>query len=353
VSNWCRRAAGGAFLLAAGALGARIAAQDAPAHAEPAKVTKLFASDSIFSITIASDIKKYMNTRDSTAPALPGRLIVGNDTLKIGLRPRGHFRRKSSSCSFPPVSVQFGKDTKGTIFAKQKKLKLVTTCWPGRADYEGYIPQEYLLYRVYNLLTPLSFRARFVNVTYADTAHPDRAPIVTRGFFLEDHADMAARNAGSSVSAKNAGRDDFDPALLGLMSLFEFMIANTDWSLAAMHNMRFVGTAGTFPVVYYPVAYDFDWSGAVNARYATPDASLPIRSVRNRLWSSFCFTPAELADAIKAFNAQRPAITALYTDDPLLDQKAAASTLAYFDEFYQIINDPSKLTKEIKRHCAG
>jgi hypothetical protein len=294
-----------------------------------------------------------MNTRDSTAPALPGRLIVGNDTLKIGLRPRGHFRRKSSSCSFPPVSVQFGKDTKGTIFAKQKKLKLVTTCWPGRADYEGYIPQEYLLYRVYNLLTPLSFRARFVNVTYADTAHPDRAPIVTRGFFLEDHADMAARNAGSSVSAKNAGRDDFDPALLGLMSLFEFMIANTDWSLAAMHNMRFVGTAGTFPVVYYPVAYDFDWSGAVNARYATPDASLPIRSVRNRLWSSFCFTPAELADAIKAFNAQRPAITALYTDDPLLDQKAAASTLAYFDEFYQIINDPSKLTKEIKRHCAG
>ncbi len=351
--NSSRRAIAAALFAAACAGVSSVGAQDAAAPVEPAKPTKLFSSDSVFSITIASDIKKYMATRDSTAPWIPGRLITGADTLRIGLRPRGHYRRKASTCEFPPVSVKFEKDVKGTVFAKQKKLKLVTTCWPGRADYEGYIPQEYLLYRVYDLLTPLSFRARFVNITYADTAHPDRAPIVTRGFFLEDHGDMAARNAASSVSAKNAGRDDFDPAVLGLMSLFQYMIANTDWSLAAMHNTRFVGTAGTFPVVYYPVAYDFDWSGAVNARYATPDKSLPIHSVRNRLWTSYCFTPAELAGAIKIFNDRRPAITALYTGNPLLEPAAAQSTLAYFDEFYQIINDPGKLAKEVKRHCEG
>ncbi len=353
MSNWSRRAAVALCFGACAAVAARGAAQDAPAPVQPAKPTKLFASDSIFAITISSDIKKYMSTRDSTGPWLPGRLITGADTLVIGLRPRGHFRRKSSTCGFPPVSVKFGKDVKGTVFAKQKKLKLVTTCWPGRAEYEAYIPQEYLLYRVYNLVTPFSFRARFVRVTYADSAHPDRAPIVTSGFFLEDHSDMAARNAGTSIAAKNAGRDDFDPGVLGIMSLFEYMIANTDWSLAAMHNMRFVGTAGTYPVVYYPVAYDFDWSGTVNARYATPDKSLPIRSVRSRLWTSFCFTPAELSDAVKTFNAQRPAITALYTNNPLLDEKTAQSTLAYFDEFYQVINDPAKLSKEIERHCEG
>ena len=353
MSSWSRFAAGALFAAAGAAAAARGAAQDAAAPIEPAKPTKLFAGDSIFSITISSDIKKYMSTRDSTAPWLPGRLITGTDTLVIGLRPRGHFRRKSSTCAFPPVSVKFDKDVKGTIFAKQKKLKLVTTCWPGRAEYEAYIPQEYLLYRVYNLVTPFSFRARLVRVTYADSAHPDRAPIVTEGFFLEDHSDMAARNAGTSVAAQNAGRDDFDPGVLAIMSLFEYMIANTDWSLAAMHNTRFVGTAGTYPVVYYPVAYDFDWSGTVNARYATPDKSLPIHSVRNRLWTSFCFTAAELAGAVKTFDAQRPAITALYSNNPLLDPKAAASTLAYFDEFYQVINNPGKLASEIGRHCAG
>lgn len=337
-------------LAAAAAIAGRSAAQDS-IPAAPAKPTKLFSSDSVFAITIASDIKGFMKQRDSLAPPLPGTLIAGNDTLKVELRPRGHFRRKNSSCSFPPVSVNFAKDVKGTEFAKQKKLKLVTTCWPGQGDYEAYIPQEYLLYRVYNLLTPLSFRARFVRVTYLDTAHGDRKPIVTTAFFVEDQKDMAARNAGAIIKAKNAGREDLDPALLGTLSLFEFMIGNTDISFAAQHNIRFVRT-GQFGVVF-PVPYDFDWSGIIAARYARPDPSLPLHSVREPLWMSFCFTPAELAPALAIFNQQRPAITALYTNNPLLTPKMAAADLEYFDDFYKVINDPKQLTKTIQRHCAG
>ena len=71
-------------MLAACALAAR--AQDS-IPSEPAKPTKLFTSDSVFAITIASDIKKYMATRDSTAPWMPGRLTTGADTIAIGLKP--------------------------------------------------------------------------------------------------------------------------------------------------------------------------------------------------------------------------------------------------------------------------
>ena len=340
-----------AALAAAALLASAAGAQDS-VPAGPAKPTRLFSSDSVFSITIATDLKKYMSTRDSTAPWLSGKLIAGSDTLAIGLRPRGHFRRKSSTCSFPPVSVKFGKDVKGTEFAKQKKLKLVTTCWPGTADYEGYIPQEYMLYRVYNLITPYSFRARFVHVTYVDTAHAGNAPIVTTAFFVEDQNDMAARNAAPVVKAKGAGRDDFDPDVLADFSLFEFMIGNTDLAFSTEHNIRFV-QVGQFPPVVAPVPYDFDWSGVVGARYARPDPSLPIHSVRDRLWMSFCFTPAQLAPAIARFNEQRAAVTALYTGNPILDPKAADATLAYFGEFYATINDAKQLTKAIQRHCAG
>jgi len=342
-----------AIALAAAALLAAAAAAQDSASTLPAKPTKLFSSDSVLTFTIASDIKKYVGTRDSAAPWLPAKLIAGNDTVRIGLQPRGHFRRKTSTCSFPPVSVKFEKDdVKGTIFAKQKKLKLVTTCWPGQADYEGYIPQEYMLYRVYNLITPASFRARFAHVTYADTAHPDRAPIVTTAFFIEDQDDMAARNAGKIIKAKNAGREDLDAAALTDLSLFEFMIGNTDLSFAVEHNIRFVQPA-SFGASTLVVPYDFDWSGVIGTRYARPDPSLPIHSVKERVWMSFCFTPAELAPAVARFDSARAAITALYTANPLLDAKTAQAALAYYDAFYAIINDPKQLSKAVQRHCAG
>jgi len=348
VSSCCSRALA-ALALAACTLGAR--AQDS-VPAAPAKPTPLFTSDSVFALTIAADIKKYMGTRDSTAPWMPGRLVTGADTIAIGLKPRGHFRRKSSTCGFPPVSVKFDKKgVKGTVFAKQEKLKLVTTCWPGRADYEAYIPREYLLYKVYNLITNFSFLARYVRVTYADTAHADRAPITTNAFFVEDQGDMAARNAGVRIPAKGATRDDFDQETLADLSLFEFMIGNTDLSFAGEHNVRFVRTA-QFGIVF-PVPYDFDWSGVVDTRYAKPDPSLPIHSVRDRLWMSFCFTPEQLAPAIARFNAQRDAITAIYANTTLLEKKDADAALAYFADFYTIINDPKQLTKAIQRHCAG
>ena len=337
---------------AAAILGTPLAAQDSTKAAGPAKPTKLFSSDSVFTITIASDMKRFAETRDSLAPYMPAKLIVGGDTLRVGIRQRGHFRRKASSCTFPPVSVKFEKDVKGTVFAKQKKLRLVTTCRPGTADYEGYIPQEYMLYRVYGLLTPLSFRARLVRVTYADTTGKGRDAISTMAFFVEDQKDMAARNAGAPIEGKNAVRDDFDAPSLALLSLFEYFIGNTDLSFAAQHNIRFVRTS-EFGSGIFPVAYDFDWSGAVNTRYAVPDRSLPIRSVRERIWMSYCFTAADLAPAIATFNDRRAAIAALYTETSILSKEAAQQTLDYFDAFYKVVNDPARLAKEIKRHCAG
>lgn len=341
-----------ALVLAASALvAARGAAQD-PAARGPAKPTRLFSSDSIFSLTIASDIKKYMGTRDSTAPWLPARLLAGGDTLRVGLRPRGHYRKKPGTCSFPPVSVKFENHVKGTEFAKQGKLKLVTVCWPGQAVYETYIPQEYLLYRIYNLITPFSFRARYVHVSYVDTAHADRPAIVAPAFFVEDAGDMAARNGGDRIAARNAGRDDFDPAALTQLLLFEYMIGNGDFGIAAEHNVRFVRT-GQFGLAV-PVPYDFDFSGVVDALYARPDLkAFPIHTVRDRIWIGYCFTPAELAPAIAVFNARRAAITALYAGNPLLDAKVAASDLAYFDGFFALINDAKALNKEIQKSCAG
>ncbi len=60
---------------------------------------------------------------------------------------------------------------------------------------------EYSAYRLYNLMTPLSFRARLANIDYLDD---NGRPYVSRvGFFIEDFSDVAKRN-GMAVAHMGA-----------------------------------------------------------------------------------------------------------------------------------------------------
>ena len=63
------------------------------------------------------------------------------------------------------------------------------------------------------------------------------------------------------------------------MSVFQYMVGNTDWSMVRFHNVE---VSRTPRGVYVPVPYDFDWTGLVSTRYARPNEGLGIRSVRQR-----------------------------------------------------------------------
>jgi hypothetical protein len=246
------------------------------------------------------------------------------------------------------VRVRLSKGTKGTIFARQERLKLVTPCWSGRDEYEQYILAEYLLYRVYNLLTPLSFRARLLHITYEDTTAKPLSPVSTHAFFLEENDAMAARNGGKILKAKGATREDLDARQADLVALFEYLIGNTDWSVPALHNIHLVQT---YDGKVYPVPYDFDFSGAVDTPYSTPDSALPIKSVRQRLFRGYCISPADAAPVVALFNERRAAIYALYDSLPALDRKVAERTRRYFDQFYKTINDEGRLKGEVAQAC--
>ena len=72
------------------------------------------------------------------------------------------------NCDFVPLRVEFPKqETAGTAFEGQTALKLGTHC-RGDKVYENYTIREYLTYRLFNLITPLSFRARLGRATYVD-----------------------------------------------------------------------------------------------------------------------------------------------------------------------------------------
>ncbi len=95
------------------------------------------------------------------------------------------------------------------MFDGQDKLKLVTHC-NSNALYEEYMVREYLAYKVHNLITPRSYRARMAKVTYVDSA--TGTPIETRnGIFMEHEDDVAKRMEGEIAELRGALFDDVDP----------------------------------------------------------------------------------------------------------------------------------------------
>ena len=110
------------------------------------------------------------------------------------------------------------------------------------------------------MLTAKSFRPRLAQVTYVD-ATGKHAPETRYAFFLEDDDRMARRNAAVVLQQQGVYQGDAESAQMGLVAAFQYFVGNTDWSVAALHNIVLIqDSAG----VVFPVPYDFDWSGVIS-----------------------------------------------------------------------------------------
>src|SRR5690606_26257310 len=83
-----------------------------------------------------------------------------------------------------------------------------------------------------------------------------------------------------------------DTEQASLVAVFEYLIGNTDFSMVhgardddCCHNIVPFSREGQD---YLIIPYDFDFSGLVNAAYASPNPELPIRSVTRRLYRGLC-----------------------------------------------------------------
>jgi hypothetical protein len=339
------RARGVAF----GVLAAAVAV--APlAHAQQ----RLFRTDSALTVTITTDLGPLLKQRDSLGLVKHAAVLTfGGEpgkpaSIQVKLRARGHFRRQARNCDFPPLWLEVkSSDAKQTVLSGLNKLKITTSCRPKSAEYEQYILQEYAVYRAYAALTNASFRTRLLHITYRDTLGKT-APITSWGFFIEDVDDVAIHLERKVLATQGARFDDLEPAPLSLLSVFQYFIGNTDWSISGLHNIALLQDSSANIV---PVAFDFDWTGAVNTQYAFPDKALPIHSVSERLYRGNCLTPEQLKVTLERFRAKRGAIDAVFTQLPQLLPDRAKKMQKFFDDFWKRIDDPKSLAKEISNDC--
>lgn len=312
----------------------------------------LFASHETLHLRIDLPIRRLKGDRGQDEDERPARLQVlapaaDSTDLPVDIRTRGYFRLERSTCSFPPLRLDFPKDSLvGTVFDGENRLKLTTHC-RDQDRFQQFTLQEYLIYRMYNLVTDRSYRVRLARIRYVDS---ERGDSLTRyGFVREDDDRMAARNGMVVVDQDGIGPESLEPNHLVQMALFQYMVGNTDWAAGTTrHNIDLIVDERQIPI---PVPFDFDWSGLIAAPYAKPSPSLGIRHVRERLFFLGCLSIEHLEPQFATFRAARPAIEELVRTQEGLEPKTVEETLRYLREFYEIINDPRRASRELTRRC--
>ncbi len=318
-----------------------------------ADARRLFATDTPLEFTLTADFKAVNRDRNpQSTKVFPATMTVARPdgtmgTFPLNIRTRGHVRRMLQTCAFAPLRLEFqAEHVKNTVFEGHKNIKLGTHCRDVDL-FEQYVPREYAAYRMYNLLTPNSFRARLAKATYVDQS--SQKPIAIRqAIFIEDDDDVAKRMEGRNVAYQKLTFRRVDQDTVTLMTLFEYMIGNTDWSMYLLHNV--VLTEKTSGIIY-PVPYDFDYSGLVNARYAIPAKQFNITSVRDRLYLGPCRTPPEFEPYFAKFQALKPQILALFDSIPGLDDGYRKDSQKYMERFFQTISRPNEVKREFVDTC--
>jgi hypothetical protein len=334
-------------------LGLLIAASAAPA-AEPAK--PLFADDQLIHVTVRAPIGRLASSEDRSR-IVDGSLATGGESLPVRLSPRGITRLRKETCQFPPLRVDFsGAPPAASLFAGQRRLKLVTHCRPSEA-HQQYVLLEYATYRLYNQLTPNSFRARLAQVDYVEDSGK---PVTSRlGFFLEDLGDVARRNGLSEarVGARIpvASLNSADAARF---AVFQYLISNLDWAMQAgpagdtcCHNSRLIAPAGATSLTTVP--YDFDYAGFVDAPYAVPPEGVKVSSVKSRYYRGFCRHNAEALKAAADIRAHQPAMLAILQQIPQLKDGTRRKAAAFLERSFADIATDQAVTANLLKTCVG
>lgn len=314
----------------------------------PSSPTPLFSSDTALHLKIQGPIATLASNRAEVARA--GVMTVDGAEYPITLSPRGITRRTNDICEFPPLRVELTSPApNNSLLDHQKRLKLVTHCQQA-PDFQQKVLLEYAAYRLYNLMTPQSFRARLANIDYVD----DRGrPFISRvGFFIEDFGDVARRNGMSNAhQGSRVPLASIDRLAAARFAIFEYMISNYDWAMIAApkgeeccHNARLMAGAARTPLI--PVPYDFDYSGLVDAPYAVQPEIVPISNVRQRYYRGYCMH-LDQARAVAAELAPRRAeFTGLFATIPGLDARNRSRAAAYIDSFFNDLGN-----RRIFRNC--
>ncbi|MBI3439116.1 MAG: hypothetical protein HY054_10815 [Proteobacteria bacterium] len=341
------------------AVGAIVLLAAAPVSAQ----TRLFSDNSEVAITLSGPLSTIQRAAVRNTDPRPGTVTLAgaaSQTFNVQIAARGFVRRTGGICAYTPLGISFHGDAlRGTLFQGQGKLKIVAPC-RGGDSYQQLVVLEYLAYRLYNEMTPMSFRVRPVRITYHDTDNARGRDDTRWGFFIEDKDDVAHRNhrVALDVHAGEVAPSGLDADAATRAALFEYMISNLDWDMLSghaddpcCHNHKLVAASATARTSVVPVPYDFDYSGLVSAPYAIPPEGIRIRDVRTRYYRGYCRFNDQLPTVIADVRSRRADFYGVVDNQPNLDAGHKRTAHAFLDDFFSVLDDPARVARELTNHC--
>lgn len=317
------------------------------AQSQQAENPKIFANNDLLAITLKTDLRKLINAK--TEPEYQdGEMTMNGKTYPIKLKARGNNRLET--CSFPPVTLDFSKaEFEDPSYDQLDKLKMVNTCTM-RESYEQYVLREYLIYRSYQLFTDKSFKVKLLRIDYEDTR--EKISTVTRyGFVIEDEYMLASRLDGLIIKKEGIRDQSTHRETMVMMSIFMYMIGNTDWNVPTLHNLKLLKLNEVSEPLPYAIPYDFDYTGMVNAEYAVPSPILGIETLRQRLFWGKCYSEDELRVGVNSFIDKKRELYDLYMNFPYFDKTSLNESISFLDSFYQTIEDEKRWKPVFMKEC--
>ncbi len=312
----------------------------------------MFEGTEPLEITLTFNVKNYLRAKYSEEYIPVDLLLHFNDTIDIQksvrIKSRGEFRK--ATCSFAPFWLNINKaDIENKYLQEVKKMKVVTHCRVGD-EYEEYVMLEYLAYKIYNLLTPVSFRVRLIKMRYVDTGRKNKVS-ESWAFLIEPEEMLAERSDGLVIMNDKLAMAFMRRDEMLRAALFQYMIGNCDYSVAGRHNMKVLGLSGYGSEGYTPVPYDFDYAGFVDASYAIPGENLGISSVTERYYLGPCGENPEYLTAIQHLAENREEILELIQVFPYLGEKAKSKAIGFIESYFSASSEPDFIKGELSKTC--
>lgn len=312
----------------------------------------IFEDPNPMEITLTLDLKKFQKEKFK-GEYLPVTFHYRfNDTLTLEksmrMKARGNFRRQY--CSLPPFWLNIRKaDVANQHLQGVKRIKVVTHC-SGGGKTGDYLLKEYLTYKIYNIISPVSFRVRLVKMRYIDTGRKNKMT-ESWAFMIEPEELLAERLNGLAIKRDDISMSHMVPEEMDRVALFMYLIGNSDYSVTGRHNIKTLGLGNFGSKGYTPVPYDFDYSGLVNAPYAIPSENLGINSVRERYYLGACRDDQAYQSAIDHLAQFREEILEEIQNFPLINDKIRKDIIGYLESYFSESENSNFIHYNLKSTC--
>ncbi len=297
----------------------------------------LFESHVLLEITLNFDLTTYLRTKPKKE-YLKGKITFNpgrEDSVSrnIRIRTRGIFRNEW--CFYAPLELNFkGAEFGYSDLDKINKIKLVPQCTAG-SESEKYVLIEYLIYRMFNVMTDTSFKVRLLRVNYTDSGNKKK-PFTQFGFLIEPLKMLEARTNSVEIVSRALNQKSIYPRMMDRIAIFNYMIGNYDWAVPNQHNIKVIK-----PLIVDPfnlaaaVPYDFDFTGLVNASYAIPEDKITgTTSIRERIFLGVCRDREVYRKDLEEFLEAKDEFYSLINNFAYLNAKQKKDMIMYLDEFF-------------------